>query len=206
MPRLYQFGLGGLGGLLPVLATLVAVDLSSIATLVDKGEITEGLCVGYAIRVIGLFALGGIMAALNTGVKEPFALVQIGIAAPALVTSYLAGSEVRQNQPSRPNVSFIISTAHAEPSTSKSNIILAGGFLSDMADGLKIGFGRQIVVPIGPRVDPLKLNVAFRVIRAETKFCLDVPPEQVKSIEQYTSLVKSFPPPTFVVEPGVCSK
>jgi hypothetical protein len=137
MSHFYRFGLGGLGGLLPVLATLVAIDLSSIATLVDHGGVTEGLCVGYAIRVFGLFALGGVMAAINSEVTAPIALVQIGIAAPALVTSYLTGAVINKNQPSG-GVS-IISTAYAEPLASKSDAVLAG-FLGDVVTGITPGF------------------------------------------------------------------
>ena len=91
MSKLSRFGLGGLGGLLPLLATLVAVDLSSIAALIDSHQFTAGLYVGYALRVLGLFVLGGVVASLNSEVTNPIALVQIGIAAPALVTSYMAG-------------------------------------------------------------------------------------------------------------------
>lgn len=87
MTKLGRFIFGGLGGLLPLIASLVAVDLTAIAKLVDNHALTEGLCVGYATRIIGLVVLGGVMALLNEEVKTPLSLVQIGIAAPALVTS-----------------------------------------------------------------------------------------------------------------------
>jgi hypothetical protein len=141
MSRISRFGLGGLGGLLPILATLVAVDLSSIATLIDQNQITVGLCVGYAIRVLGLFALGGIMAAINSEVTAPIALVQIGIAAPALVTSYMAGVEITGSKPPlRSLSSMIISTVQAEQYAPNRSVKVAG-FVSDILKGIKPGLG-----------------------------------------------------------------
>jgi hypothetical protein len=49
-----------------------------------------------------------------------------------------------------------------------------------------------------------QLNVPFRVQSMATPACLDVPAERVKSRDEYDALVRGFPPPTFVVEPGVC--
>jgi hypothetical protein len=139
-----RFAMGGLGGLLPVLASLVAVDLTAISTLIDSQGITEGLCVGYSIRVFGLFLLGGIMAALNSEVKSPIALVQIGIAAPALVTSYISGAALTKNQNQKTSYNIIFSQAYAADSYDRNRIVLAGNFWGDIINGIAPGLGVQL--------------------------------------------------------------
>jgi hypothetical protein len=82
-----RFWIGGLGALLPLLVTLLAIDVSG---LIDHHEnLTLGIYVGTVIRYIVLFALGGIVAALNSDEEKPIRLVQLGIAAPALITSFV---------------------------------------------------------------------------------------------------------------------
>ena len=131
MSRTGAFFLGALGGLLPILVSLLTVDL---APIIDKySALTTGNCVGYAVRVGVLLLLGGIMALLNSEVKQPFALVQLGIAAPALVTSFINGAPVKL--PSTDRASFsIISVANAQDKVSP-NVRLAGGFFSDLSSG-----------------------------------------------------------------------
>lgn len=209
MSKFIRFGIGGLGGLLPLLATLVAIDLSAIASLIDSGGFTLGLFVGYAIRILGLFALGGIMAALNSEIRNPLALVQIGIAAPALITSYMSGAAIINTQlPSSSTTSnFLFSSAYAGQTHSTGNVILAQGFLKDVIQGIQPGLGvemnqmKQVVIP-PPNITQ---NSPFRVTNPSTNFCLTVPPGQVNSAEQYGELAKSFPQPNFIIEPGTCS-
>jgi hypothetical protein len=149
MTRTIRFGIGGLGGLLPVIASLVAVDLTAIADLIDKHTLTEGLCIGYAIRILGLFILGGIMAALNSEVTNPLALIQIGIAAPALVTSYLSGAVLNKTIPAKATMNFIINSAYASDRspTATFNIVVAGGFLEEVGKGIVPGFREQLDTP-----------------------------------------------------------
>jgi hypothetical protein len=78
MSRIQMFGLGALGGLLPVLVSMVTVDLAPIIDHLNN--FTPGIYIGYGIRVVGLLILGGTVAVLNSGVKDPFSLVQLGIA------------------------------------------------------------------------------------------------------------------------------
>lgn len=208
MSKFIQFGFGGLGGLLPLVATLVAIDLSAIASLVDNNSLTLGLCVGYTIKVLGLFSLGGIMAALNNEIRSPLALVQIGIAAPALITSYMSGAAIIKSQdpPSSINSSLLFSSAYAGQTHSTGNVILAEGFLKDVIQGIQPGLGvemnqmKQVVIP-PPNITQ---NSPFRVTNPSTNFCLTVPPGQVSSADQYGELAKSFPQPNFIIEPGTC--
>jgi hypothetical protein len=132
MSKLQCFALGSLGGLLPVLASLVTVDL---APIIDQANaLTIGNYVGFGIRVVGLLLLGGIMAALNREVQQPLALVQLGIAAPALVTSYINSADPVRRPPSR-NATEVISfigSANANELAAYKNIQVAG-FFSDVA-------------------------------------------------------------------------
>ncbi|MGD1015630.1 MAG: hypothetical protein ABR863_04220 [Roseiarcus sp.] len=198
MSRLMQFGIGGIGGLLPILASLAAIDISAITTLIDKNELTVGICVGYSIRVLGLFILGGIMAALNSDVKNPMALVQLGIAAPALVTSYMSGALINKHDAHNPLSAIEISSAYADEAHA-ANIVLAAEFLTDVFKGIQPGLGAEIVTPPSPATQP------YRVINMSTKFCLAVSAEQATTLGGYAALVKNFPPPNFTIEPGACS-
>src|SRR6266478_3652663 len=119
MSRTGMFCLGALGGLLPILVSLLTIDL---APIIDHPNVLSlGNYVGYAIRIIVLIILGGTMALLNREVKEPFALVQLGIAAPALVTSFINAVPPAKAQPEHAYFS-IVSTANAHELDSKARI------------------------------------------------------------------------------------
>jgi hypothetical protein len=134
MSRTEAFLLGGFGGLLPILVSALSVDLSPI---IDHPDIlTIGNYVGYAIRVVVLIVLGGAMALLNSEVRQPLAIVQLGIAAPALVTSVINAAPAKPLPVQHAYMSFI-SVANAQESRSPAGRIqFAGGFLADVAAGL----------------------------------------------------------------------
>ena len=134
MSRTGAFLLGAFGGLLPILVSALTVDLSPIID--HPGILTVGNYVGYGIRVFVLIVLGGAMALLNNEVKQPFAIVQLGIAAPALVTSFINAAPTKPLPLQHAYVSFI-SVANAQERTSAApGIQLAGGFLGDVSAGL----------------------------------------------------------------------
>ncbi|MGY3033886.1 hypothetical protein ACVIIV_003056 [Bradyrhizobium sp. USDA 4354] len=134
MSRTGAFLLGALGGLLPILVTVLAVDL---APFIDHPEVLSvGNYVGYAIRVVVLIFLGGMMALLNNEVKQPFAIVQLGIAAPALVTSFINGATPAK-PPAVQHASFsIVSVAYADEVRSAPVKAQLAGFLEDVNKGL----------------------------------------------------------------------
>jgi hypothetical protein len=136
-----RFGIGGLGALLPVLATLLAVDLSSIID--HAGEYTVGIYAGTALRYLIMFILGGAVAALNYDISDPIKLVQLGIAAPALVASYINAQPGPRNnaaeaKPAKAEMITLFSVANAmDRFESKSSIVLTQGFFEDVLKGLK---------------------------------------------------------------------
>ncbi|MGY4369905.1 hypothetical protein ACVW1A_005970 [Bradyrhizobium sp. LB1.3] len=139
MSRCGAFLLGAFGGLLPILVSVLSIDLAPIIDHPDA--LTLGNYVGYGIRVAVLLLLGGMMALLNGDVKQPFAIVQLGIAAPALITSFINGATVRPNVTEHAYFS-VVSVAHAEVFSSKSKRLhLAGGL---NLDDVTAGFGRRL--------------------------------------------------------------
>ena len=90
-----RFAISGGGALLPILATLLALDLPSIID--NPHQYTLGVYVGTTLRYLLLFVLGGVVAALNSDEKRPIKLVQLGIAAPALISAYANASPPRNS-------------------------------------------------------------------------------------------------------------
>ena len=138
-----RFLYGGIGALMPVLVTIISLDIGGV---LSKHEIlTTANVFGILIRYIVLFFIGGFIAYLHQEEHVPFKLFEIGIAAPALITSLIAVSAVPK-APSPPgakpgnfsNVSFV-TPAYASDTpnyeTSKQPLLLAG-ILGDIADGI----------------------------------------------------------------------
>lgn len=138
MSRSGAFLLGAFGGLLPILVSALTVDLSPIID--HPGILTLGNYVGYGIRVLVLVVLGGAMALLNNEVKQPLAIVQLGIAAPALATSIINAAPAKPLSVQHAYVSFI-SVANAQDRVSDlKKVQLAGGILGDVV----AGFGTRL--------------------------------------------------------------
>ena len=81
--------IGGLGALTPAVLNLAVVDLHIL--LID---LTVVALLAYLIRVAVLFAIGGLVAYFHKSEKSPIKLFQLGLAAPALITSLLNGGQV----------------------------------------------------------------------------------------------------------------
>jgi len=133
----HRFGIGGTGALLPVLVSLLAVDL---AYIIDHfREYTLGIYVGTALRYMLLFILGGVVAALNSDERKPIKLVQLGIAAPALVASYM-NAQVAPRQVKAESIGFIsVANAKDAKRSVEAAIVLAGNadrFIRDLGTGL----------------------------------------------------------------------
>lgn len=139
MTSWHRFWIGGGGALLPLLVTLLAVDLASIID--HAGEFSLGTYVGTALRYTLLFALGGFFAALHHDEAQPIKLIQLGIAAPALIASYVNAQPARTAALDVPGATY--SLAGAVPhfispvqagemgERPQRSIVLAGDFLSD---------------------------------------------------------------------------
>ena len=82
--------LGGLGALTPILLNLLTVDCRTIFV-----GLTLLVFLGYLLRVVVLFYIGGLVAFLHREERSKFRLFELGILAPALITGLLNGSHVQ---------------------------------------------------------------------------------------------------------------
>jgi hypothetical protein len=133
-----RFWIGGGGALLPLLVTLLAVD---IGPMIDNApHLTVGTYVGAAIRYLVLFTIGGIVAALNSDEVQPIKLVQLGIAAPALISTYVNAQPPKPIQTATAHSLMysldVISSAHAADAGARGDGRLQmASFFSDVLQG-----------------------------------------------------------------------
>lgn len=135
-----RFLLGGGGALMPVFISLLAIDIGAVLS----EQMSIGNLIGFFIRYMILFIVGGVVAYLHEDEAKPFRLFELGIAAPALITSLVAaqGIEGNTNQSTSLSTVFnisIISSAYAETETAKDvpkKIIVVAWKLSDVVDGI----------------------------------------------------------------------
>ncbi len=107
---------GGLGALTPIVMNLLVVDAAAIS------ELELGIVLGYFLRVVLLFYLGGLVAYLHKEEESPIKLFELGIAAPALITALLNGAQIEAAKiPSRaatpPASTSFIPSAYAQGTT-----------------------------------------------------------------------------------------
>ncbi|WDE13768.1 hypothetical protein [Thalassomonas haliotis] len=82
-----RIALGAIGGITPYLVTLLSVDFK---TAVVSYEALDWL--GLVVRCIVLIFLGALVAYLHKTENEPFKVFQLGLAAPALLATFINGS------------------------------------------------------------------------------------------------------------------
>ena len=120
-----RFLLGGGGAMMPVLVSILAVDVG--AQLIAGQSYTMPEILGTAIRYAVLFLIGGLVAYLHVDEEKPFKLFELGIAAPALITSLvtangIASTNVAQHEVVNPQTQFeitLFSAAYASENTVK---------------------------------------------------------------------------------------
>lgn len=112
--------IGGLGALTPIIMNLLILDLSGTLE-----SIKWGVLVGYIIRVIVLFYIGGLIAFLHKDENSAIKLFELGIAAPALITAMINAHNIEP--PKGVNVSekqkigsvIFVTPAYAQPVENK---------------------------------------------------------------------------------------
>jgi hypothetical protein len=90
MTRKEVFFFGAVGGVLPILVSIFTIDLSPIIDHPDS--LTMGNYIGFGLRVLALIIAGGAVALMNSNATTPLTpitLVQLGVTAPALLTSFI---------------------------------------------------------------------------------------------------------------------
>ena len=129
------FFFGAIGGILPPLVSIFTIDIVSI---VKDGDLTLGNYIGYGIRVVALIIAGGIVALVNSEVKSRMPLVQLGVAAPALLTSYINAASLPDSlKPHNAHAAFsIVSVANAAEVSPQGRVQVADSLLKDIGAGL----------------------------------------------------------------------
>lgn len=89
--------LGGIGALTPILLNLIVIDLQGIFS-----NVTPVACIGYSVRVIALFCVGGLVAFLHKKENDSVRLIELGIIAPALLTSVINGANATRTHNQAP--------------------------------------------------------------------------------------------------------
>ncbi len=91
-----RFLWGGIGGLAPILATFLILEGEIIGRYLS--DLASGgsamTVIGYTVRVIGLFVVGGLWASLHKSERDPKKLFQLGIVAPAMITGMISASNL----------------------------------------------------------------------------------------------------------------
>lgn len=88
MKTRHKIFIGGLGALTPIIMNLLVVDFMLLK------DLTFFAFLGYLVRVVVLFYLGGLVAYLHKSEESPVKLFELGIVAPALITALLNGGNV----------------------------------------------------------------------------------------------------------------
>jgi len=81
--------IGGLGALTPVIMNLLIVDLNVLLI-----KLTLFAFLGYIVRVVVLFYLGGLVAFLHKDENSPIKIFELGILAPALITAMINAGHI----------------------------------------------------------------------------------------------------------------
>jgi len=128
--------IGGIGGIAPIIISLLVVDLVSLINDLQTMD-----AIGLAVRCAVLIFIGALVGYLHQDESEPFKVFQLGIAAPALLTTAINGYGVvgpnaalkemkAENTHQHNNWSLqLISSAHAtETRKNKYNYINSNSF------------------------------------------------------------------------------
>ena len=111
---------GGLGALVPVVLSLIVVDLETL-----RLEFTLLSVLSYALRAAGLFFLGALVGWAHKKEHDAFKVLQLGMAAPALLTTLINANRVSvpqtpQTAPTQASTLWfpgVIQSAYAQPPT-----------------------------------------------------------------------------------------
>ena len=136
-----RFLYGGIGALMPIILTVVTLDFVTLAS--KPGTFSTLNIVGIFIRYSALFFVGGFIAYLHNTENQAFKLFEIGISAPALITSLVAVN-IGKSEP-LPKAAFLepaklflqIGSAYAAENTSKDTATSTeSGSWSQIFDGI----------------------------------------------------------------------
>ena len=117
-----RFLIGGVGGIAPVLMFLITIDLDRYFV-----ETTTLKMLGYVIRGIALFSLGGLIGYLHDDELKAFKVFELGLAAPAMIAGFITTASINSNSAGSANLKIhssysTLSSAHAQVPKKQSEI------------------------------------------------------------------------------------
>ncbi len=154
---------------MPVLVSLLTIDIGAV--LSDESYLTTGNIIGIAIRYLVLFGVGGIVAYLHEDEHKPFKIFELGIAAPALITSLITAQGISVNnkkvEESRPIISVqwsIIGSAQADTIVEQSRPVMLAWGLTDIIDGVSGRAYQKISRPVKKDSQSQQLSQTVRAL------------------------------------------
>jgi hypothetical protein len=116
-----QMMLGGVGGLTPLFAGLLILDVPVLDTYIrqvfDSHARGELYLLGYAAKATMLFAVGAFWAYLHRSEPSAFKIYQLGIVAPAIIVGFINTAEIRSLTP-KGRVERRITSSQVSPTVS----------------------------------------------------------------------------------------
>jgi hypothetical protein len=205
MSTLGRFFCGALGGLLPVLVALHTLDMPTLKAVIAHDNDATWIAIGYSIQVIGLVSVGGILAAMNTDIGKPLPLLQIGVAAPAIISSYATAASVANKDTAAAPLStlseYFIGAANARERTEKPQLVFVGSKFDAFINGLTPGIGARAKETIEDVRRP-ETDGRAHVINRYNNNCFDIPPNTIAA----SDYDKVYPTNTFKVRSGTCAE
>jgi len=129
---------------MPIFVSIAAIDVVVAVDHLDSYSTAH--FVGFGIRYAVLFIVGGFVAYLHDDENKPFKLFELGIVAPALITT-LTTAQIVQDQSNfkvtsavqGTSNSFFVSNVYAQETSSipaKNEMLLVASNFSDILDGI----------------------------------------------------------------------
>lgn len=176
---------GAIGGISPIIISLLVVD---IVALFNETGMMDGI--GLTIRCLVLIFIGGLIGYLHQNEEEPFKLFQLGIAAPALLTTAINGNSIvnqgyLREHSAQVDISFFIKSAHADSIAYKNKKLFQGSKVSDAQLFLRGLIGTSL---FSDKDDWYVIVGSHRNI--------DAAQAQVKTVKQKRYLAKVYSPAT----------
>jgi len=81
--------IGGLGGMMPIVATVAAGEYQTLSQLTMQDA---GYAIGFGLRAVALFFIGAVLVWIHSDVRTRYGAFRLGMTAPALIATVLSSA------------------------------------------------------------------------------------------------------------------